>query len=182
LFALNRIDFRKRMNASVPENANDDHYVDVQACDIPSTSSVQKSRGVPTSSRGLNSFSCFQAQKRKAMMYEETDNRLMEKRRVTNAAFAEFVACKLDEMPEPIRSHTERQIIDLIMSVHVETYQEISQSSMQPMHSERDLPIAADIYHPPSNNAPEPNNFENCQTIPKQRPRARNVRQAKCGE
>lgn len=43
----------------------------------------------------------------------------MEKRRVTNMAFAEFVACKLDEIPEPLRSHTERQIIDIIQSTVV---------------------------------------------------------------
>jgi len=102
---------RKRMNNSVLEDNNhrsDDQYVDVQACDVvPSTSnSNSKARG---------------SQKRKApaLVYEETDNRLMEKRRVTNIAFAEFVACKLDEIPEPLRSQTERQIIDISMSVSV---------------------------------------------------------------
>jgi hypothetical protein len=53
------------------------------------------------------------------MLYAETDQALMEKRRVTNLAFAEFVACKLDEIPEPLRSHTERQIIDIIQSTVV---------------------------------------------------------------
>jgi hypothetical protein len=105
----------------------------------------------------------------------------MEKRRVTNVAFADFVACKLDEIPEPLRSQTERQIIDIIMSVSVETYQEISQSAMQPMHiTDRDIPIAAEIYHPAS--APEP--FENCQPIQARPPPRgnRNVRKSKIGE
>jgi len=158
---------RKRMNTSVPEDGQgreQQQYVEVQACDVvPSTSTVQKGR----------------SQKRKSMMFEETDNRLMEKRRVTNLAFAEFVACKLDEMPEPIRSHTERQIIDLVMSVHVETYQEISQSNIQQMHAtDRELPIAAEIYHP---SGPEPV-FENCQPIPTTRPRGRSSRKLKIGE
>lgn len=116
------------------------------------------------------------------MYFLNLDNRLMEKRRVTNVAFADFVACKLDEIPEPLRSHTERQIIDIIMSVSVETYQEISQSAaMQPMQhaTDRDIPIAAEIYHPAS--APEPQ-FENCQPIQQSRPRGRNVRKSKIGE
>jgi len=159
---------RKRMNASVPEdnhNSRDEQYVDVQACDVIPSTSVAKTRG---------------SQKRKSTIYEETDSRLMEKRRVTNVAFADFVACKLDEIPEPLRSQTERQIIDIIMSVSVETYQEISQSAMQPMHiNDRDIPIAAEIYHPAS--GPEPS-FENCQPI-QNRPRGgRNVRKSKIVE
>lgn len=112
-------------------------------------------------------------------MLEETDSRLMEKRRVTNQAFAEFVACKLDEMPEPIRTFTERQIIDVVMSVHVETYQEISQSGVPQMHhaSDRDIPIAAEVYHP--NSVPEPA-FDHCPTIPTPaRQRVRQQRKSK---
>ncbi|KAI6186427.1 hypothetical protein M3Y98_00131500 [Aphelenchoides besseyi] len=150
---------RKRMNASsVPEDSQsrDEHYVDVQTCDVPSGSGIPKMRNT---------------QKRKQMNYieDDTDNRLMEKRRVTNMAFSEFVACKLDEMPEPIRSNTERQIIDLIMSVHIETYAELTQCSA--MHAtDRDLPIAAEVFHPAG---PEPT-FENCHPV--QQPPTRNTR------
>lgn len=89
-------------------------------------------------------------------MMDETDTRLMEKRRITNQAFAEFVACKLDEMPEPIRTYTERQIIDVVMSVHVETYQEINHHPVgPPIHhqSDRDMAIGQEVYH--QNNVPE---------------------------
>ncbi|CAD5231586.1 unnamed protein product [Bursaphelenchus xylophilus] len=125
-------------------------FVEVQTCEV-----------MPTSSNGTKSRT---AQKRKnQVMLEETDTRLMEKRRVTNQAFADFVACKLDEMPEPIRTYTERQIIDVVMSVHVETYQEISQSGVQQMHhGDREIPIATEVYHPNSINE-QP--FDHCQTI-----------------
>ncbi|KAI6218026.1 hypothetical protein M3Y99_01732000 [Aphelenchoides fujianensis] len=110
----------KRMNASVPEDGqsrDEQQYVDVQTLDVPTGSGMPKVRN---------------GQKRKIIsnyMEDETDNRLMEKRRVTNLAFSEFVACKLDEFPEPIRTATERQIIDLVMSVHVETYAELLQNN-----------------------------------------------------